>query len=554
MRPRQRRFLYYVAAFAVAFLVYTVAYSWAMAAFEGESRSLVQSALTVVETFTTTGYGEDANIWSSPQVIGLVIAMQFTGVFFIFMALPLFVAPWLEERLTRSLPTALSDYSDHVVICSYTQRSRTLIDELEALDVEYVVVERDREEATDLMEDDVPVVHGNPESADALEGACLSDARALVADVDDETNASIALAADEAIGEADVRIITFVENPDVAEYHRYAGADHVFTPRELIGKSLANKVSTAATAEVEDAVEIGENFEIAELPVQPGSELDGVRVADSEIRERTGANVIGAWFRGEFVSPPDPDDVIDGRTVLLVAGHDDELEALNELTRSERRRLRQGQVLICGYGEVGSTIKQSVTAAGLPCVAIDLDDKPGVDIVGDVTEADVLEQAGIHEASTVILALSDDTVAIFATLVIRQLDVDVEVVARANATDSIRKLYRAGADYVLALSTVSGRMLAATILEGQVMSVGQQIEVIRTGVGRLAGETLAEADIRARTGCTVVAVARNGSTLTGLDPDFRFERGDRAVVIGPDDGIARFSSLTGDTDTVPVQR
>jgi hypothetical protein len=25
-------------------------------------------------------------------------------------------------------------------------------------------------------------------------------------------------------------------------------------------------------------------------------------------------------------------------------------------------------------------------------------------------------------------------------------------------------------------------------------------------------------------------------------------------VIGPDDGIARFSSLTGDTDTVPVQR
>jgi Trk K+ transport system NAD-binding subunit len=122
----------------------------------------------------------------------------------------------------------------------------------------------------------------------------------------------------------------------------------------------------------------------------------------------------------------------------------------------------------------------------------------------------------------------------------------VEVVARANETDSIRKLYRAGADYVLALSTVSGRMLASTILEGQVMSVGQQIEVVRTDVGRLAGQSLAEADVRARTGCTVVAVARDGQMETGLGPDFRLQRGDEAVVIGPDEGIASFSTLTGE--------
>ena len=542
MNRLRRRTGYYVALLVGSLLGFAVLYHVGMFYFEGERNTFLHSLQVVVETFTATGYGSDSP-WSTPQMNLLVMVMDIAGTFLFFLGLPVLLFPFLRDAFSTTVPTATDGIDDHVVICSFTQRSRRLIDELEGLEVPYVVVESDRDAAEDLVEDGVRVVHGDPERAETLLNAGLGEARALVADVDDETNASVALAANEALEDGGVQIITFVEDPDMADYHRYAGADHVFTPRTLIGESLAAKVNTAARAEVTDAVEIGEDFEVAELPVQPGSELDGVTVAESGIRERTGVNVVGAWFRGEFVSPPDPEDVIDGRTVLLVAGSDEDLERLNALTRSERRRLREGQVLVCGYGEVGSTVKEAVTAAGLPCTAVDVADKPGVDVVGDATERGVLERAGIHESSTVVLALSDDTLTVFATLVIRQLDVDVEIVARANETENVAKLYRAGADYVLALSTVSGRMLAATILEGEVISVGQQIEVVRTDVGLLAGETLASADIRARTGCTVVAVERDGETMTGLDPDFRFRVGDAAVVIGPDDGIAAFASV-----------
>ena len=542
MNRLRRRTGYYVALLVGSLLGFAVLYHVGMFYFEGERNTFLHSLQVVVETFTATGYGSDSP-WSTPQMNLLVMVMDIAGTFLFFLGLPVLLFPFLRDAFSTTVPTATDGIDDHVVICSFTQRSRRLIDELEGLEVPYVVVESDRDAAEDLVEDGVRVVHGDPERAETLLNAGLGEARALVADVDDETNASVALAANEALEDGGVQIITFVEDPDMADYHRYAGADHVFTPRTLIGESLAGKVNTAARTEVTDAVEIGTDFEVAELPVQPGSELDGVTVAESGIRERTGVNVIGAWFRGEFVSPPDPGDVIDGRTVLLVAGSDEDLERLNALTRSERRRLREGQVLVCGYGEVGSTVKEAVTAAGLPCTAVDVADKPGVDVVGDATERGVLERAGIHESSTVVLALSDDTLTVFATLVIRQLDVDVEIVARANETENVAKLYRAGADYVLALSTVSGRMLAATILEGEVISVGQQIEVVRTDVGLLAGETLASADIRARTGCTVVAVERDGETMTGLDPDFRFRVGDAAVVIGPDDGIAAFASV-----------
>jgi len=102
----------------------------------------------------------------------------------------------------------------------------------------------------------------------------------------------------------------------------------------------------------------------------------------------------------------------------------------------------------------------------------------------------------------------DDTLAVFATLVVRELSGDVQIIARANETGNARKLYRAGADYVLALSTVSGRMLASTILNEDVISFDQWVEVVRVPAGRLAGQSLEDADVRARTSCTVIAVER----------------------------------------------
>jgi len=544
MNRRRRRLLYYLAAFVAAIVVYTGLYSWAMPIFENESRSVFESLLVVVETFTTTGYGEDA-IWDSPQLIGLMVAMQFTGVFFIFMALPLFVAPWIEATLSTSPPTRNDEIDDHVVVCSMTNRTDALIDELEILEVPYLVVEADRDAAIDLVEDDFPVVHADPETSVGLEGAGVDRAQAVVCDLDDETNAAVALQARQLNPENDLQVITFAEDPDLGRYHRYAGADTVLTPRQLIGESLASKVTTSVTTEVGDAIEIGEDIEIVELPVQAGAPLAHTSIAESGIRERTGANVIGAWFRGEFVTPPSPDAVIDDRTVLLVVGEEAQLERLKRLTLSEERRLRRGQVVICGYGEVGGTVQRAVSSAGISCTVVDVQDIPGVDVVGDVTEPEVLETAGVGEASTVILALSDDTLAIFATLVVRQLAPEVEIVARANDVDSVQKLYRAGADYVLALSTVSGRMLASTILEEDVITYDQQVEIVRMGVGELAGQSLAGANIRAETGCTVVAVERGDAILTDLEASFTFEDGDEVVVAGPDDGIAEFSTLVG---------
>ena len=539
----RRRTVYSSVVLAVLMLGYAVVYDYAMSTFENEQRTFLHSLQVVVETFTTTGFGSDSP-WISPELNLLVILMDLTGVALIFLALPALLFPLLEETLRTTPPTETQDLSEHVVICTYTARGETLVAELDNRGIEYVLVEPDRETAVELYDAGYTVIHADPESADALAGACAASATAVIADASDEIDASIVLAAREAAPGA--QVVSVVEDPDSAEYHRLAGADTVLSPRQLVGESLAAKVVAGISQELAGAVEIAEDFEIAELSVHQGSELVGTTLAESDVGERTGANVIGAWFRGIFESPPSPDATLDGSTILLVAGNESQLERLQSLTQSGVRGHETGAVVIVGHGRVGSTAASELAAADVPYTVVDREAGSSVDVVGDATDPDVLREAGIDDARTLLLGLPNDTTTVFATLVARELNPEIEIVARAQETGNTRKLYQAGGDFVLALATVSGRMLASTVLvTEEFVSPASQVDIVRTRAPELAGRSLAEADVRAETGVTVVAVERNGDTVTELDPEFTFEANDEVLITGTDEDISRFNVAMG---------
>jgi Trk K+ transport system NAD-binding subunit len=536
----QRRTVYYSLLLIGVMLIYATLYHHGMRIYEGEYLSYLHSLQVVVETFTTTGFGSDAP-WDSPEMNALVIIMDLTGVALIFMALPVLAFPLLEDVLSTTVPKSVDNgLEDHVVICSYTPRAEALIAELESWDVDYVIVEPDRDRATELYEDEYRIIHEDPESVTGLEQAGLPSSRALVADVSDQVDASIVLTAKEVA--EDVPIISVVEEPDRRAYHRLAGADEVLSPRPLLGESLASKVTTSVTADLGGAVEIGDDFEIAELPIHRGSQLVGTTLAESGIREQAGVNVIGAWFRGEFETPPSPEATLTNGTVLLVTGREDQLERLKELTLSEVRRFDRGNTVVIGYGQVGRTITSALDEAGLPYTVVDQTQMEDVDVVGDAIEPETLQEAGIDSARSAILALPDDTTAEFATLVIRDVSPQTEIIARAEETESVQKMYRAGADYVLSLATVSGRMIASTILDDEdVLSLDQQVDVVRTSAPELVGQTIGDALVRTKTGCTVVGVERDGTVITDVGPDLRVESGDELIIAGTDDGIRRFN-------------
>jgi len=360
-----------------------------------------------------------------------------------------------------------------------------------------------------------------------------------VTDVSDQVDASIVLAAKELSPE--VRVISVVEDPERERYHRLAGADEVLSPRSLLGESLAAKVTTALQTDLGEAVAIGDSLQLAEVSVPHGSSLAGSTLAESRIGERAGVNVIGAWFNGEFDAAPPPNATLSAGTVLLVSGRSDQLERLVELTNSATRRFGAGETVVIGYGQVGRTVAEAVADADLPVTVVDREDAEGVDVVGDATDPETLRAAGVEAAQTVVLALPDDTTTEFTTLVVRDLAPNTQVLARVEEAASVRKMHRAGADYVLSLATVTGRMSASTVIEGRdVLSLNQQIEVVRSRVPRLTGRTIGRANVREATGCTVIAIERDDETVTEIGPDTRIEPDDELVVVGTDEGIRAF--------------
>lgn len=536
----RRRTLYYSVLLVAVMLGYAVLYRQGMRAYEGDPITLLHAIQVVVETFTTTGYGSDSP-WQSPIMNVFVIIMDLTGVVLIFMALPVFAFPLLEQALSTSVPTSVEDdLENHVVICSYTTRAEALIEELDSWGVAHVIVESDRDRATELYEDGHRVIYADPTSVEGLENARLGAARALVADVSDEVDASIVLAGRELTD--DVQIVSVIEEPERRNYHRLAGADDVLSPRPLLGQSLASKVTTSLTTELGGAVEVAEDFEVAELLLRRGSELVGTTLAESGIREQAGVNVIGAWFQGEFETPPSPSAELTDGTVLLVAGRENQLEQLKELTLAKIRRFTSGETIVIGHGEVGSTVTAALDEESLPYTVVDRTEMEGADVVGDATEPETLRAAGIDDARSAVLAIPDDTTTEFATLVIRDVSPETEVIARVEELQSVQKMYQAGADYVLSLATVSGRMIASTILEDEdVLSLDQQVEVVRVSAPELVGQTIGDALVRSKTGCTVVGVERDGTVVTNVGPEFGIEAGDELVIAGTDDGIRRFN-------------
>ncbi|WP_049981372.1 potassium channel family protein [Halolamina rubra] len=536
--PARRAGLYLLGT-AVVMLVYAVLYQLGMARLEGIDVRFIESLHVVAETFTTVGYGEQAAQWESTAMLALMIAMQFTGVALIFLTLPAFVLPLFAEALASGPPREY-DGEDHVVICAFSPTVDTLVTELGARGQPYVVVESDPDTVEELQADGVEVVQGDPEDGDTLSAVSADDADAVVAAAGDETNASVILAAQHVAPET--RVLSLVEDESHADYHRYAGADELIQPRNVLGESLAGKASSAVSTDLDGAVEIAADLEISELLIQPGSPLDGSTIGGCGVHDLQGTHIVGAWFRGEFVSPPGPNRVIDEYTVLLVVGPEDGVEAMKRRSLAEDNP-PQGHITVAGYGVVGSAVAEAITAAGLSVTVVDIEDQPGVDVVGDVTDPMTLEDADLASSEAIVLALSDDTTALFAALVAKQVAPETGIIARANEDDSTPKLYRAGAKYVLSLPTVSGRMLASKLLDEEVITPETQVEVVRREAPALVGRTLGQADVRARTGCTVIAVERGGRTLTSVGPDLRVRDGDTLVVAGDDDAIDAFAEL-----------
>ncbi len=529
MKEWRRRFLGALLFVSVLVLVYTVIYQWAMFAFEGQERSFFASLQVVIESLTTAGFGGDTDAWNTPQMHVLVIIFNLTGVVLVFLALPLFLFPMLRQALDRPLPTR-SDLSNHVIICGHSRRDEVLTAELADANIPYLYIEENRDIVRMLQEQGTPAIAGDAEQVETFEAANIEAARAVVADINDATNPTVILSADRA--NPAIPIYSVIHQSEAAQYHRLAGADEVIEAPRVLGESLGTRAVTSFAEKFQHTLDVDTPLDVTEILVEEGSELIGETIRDSEALREMDITIFGGWFGGKFIISPDPDTIIQENSILLVSGQIDAFADVQ--TRAlPTHEDDPPRVIICGHGVVGNVVEETVGNYTIEATVLDAVDGPGVDIVGDVTEVATLEAAEINRARAVVLALDEDATTIFATLIINDIAPDVEIIARVHQEDNVWKLYNAGADFALSMSTITGEMLASLLIHDREIIIPQSsFEFVRTKAPAIAGQTMAEADIRANTGCTVVAVERDGELIDQIGPTFELAAGDVLIAAG----------------------
>lgn len=306
------------------------------------------------------------------------------------------------------------------------------------------------------------------------------------------------------------------------------------SPKHRLGKSLADRLHSVVS--VGEA--LGEGVEIAEFSIGADSEFCGRSFEECLAVEEEGASILGAWLRGDFVTDVAPEEYVDENTSLLVAGPASALETVAERTYGKRSRATTDhqQVVVAGRGVAGLTTTAILQGTALSLTVVDLEEKKGVDVVGDVTEEATWREADIASADAAVITMTDDRQALHATLVARALNEEIELVVAANAVENTSRFYQAGADYVLSLPKVSGRMVALDVFEENVMGLSERLRFART---TLSGPVGADD----RESVSVVAVERDGDLLEG-ETELRGD--DRIVVAGTEEAVRAFVRTHGD--------
>ena len=163
-----------------------------------------------------------------------------------------------------------------------------------------------------------------------------------------------------------------------------------------------------------------------------------------------------------------------------------------DLTQGFRRRRMQKKIdamqnhyIVCGAGQTGTSVIRELTGTDRPCVAIEHNQQhiaalegvfPDVAVLhGDCSDDETLTRAGVQRAAGIVVCTDDDKNALVTTVLARQMNPKVRIIARATSDKAASRLRQAGADGVVSPAQIGGARLANELIRPGVVSFFDQM-------------------------------------------------------------------------------
>ena len=241
--------------------------------------------------------------------------------------------------------------------------------------------------------------------------------------------------------------------------------------------------------------------------------------------------------------------VTPARVLFLILLVGTTLEILAQRSRDAYRRSRwrrnlNDHIVICGFGVKGRSALRTLLDKGVTREEVVVIDESrearehatgwGLAIVcGSAASTEVLRQAGIEDARSVIVAVNRDDTAVLVTLTTRELNPKATIVAAVREEENVHLLRQSGATSVITSSDAAGRLLGFAVQQPRVtevledlMRVGQGLDIAEHEVGEDEAGSIRNLEIPG----PVVAVVRGEDLMRFDDPRAAaLQAGDRIV-------------------------
>lgn len=222
--------------------------------------------------------------------------------------------------------------------------------------------------------------------------------------------------------------------------------------------------------------------------------------------------------------------------------------------------------IICGYGRIGREVCQSLR--GNNFIIIEKDEDKAQDakndgflvLKGDATQDEILIEAGIKKSVSIICALTDDALNVFITLSSRVLNPHINIIARADRSQSVEKLKRAGAHMVIAPYVIGGRRMATAATQPFVLdfldtvlhddNFDLKLEQILAVPGcELINESIQTSHIRDKSGAIIIAIKKvgDGEFITNPKGSDYIESGDMLIALGNNKQLDMLKKMSGNS-------
>jgi voltage-gated potassium channel len=321
-----RRFGYAIGAMVGVLFFGTIAFHAVLdeAWLQSFYRAVVSSSLTGLDTVPPN---DSARIVTIVLVLAGITIFAYIGSLLVeAIARGVIGGMWADRRRRR----AIEALRDHYIICGFGRVGRRVAEEFRHEDAPCVVLDFSPEAKEAAEEAGVLFIEGNGTDDDDLREAGLERARGLIAASDDDAdNLYITLSARSV--KDDLFIVARASNEDAAKKLRLAGADRIVQPYQAAGRVMANLILRPQVTAFVDVVTTasGNDLRFEEIEVTTACGQGGKSIRDLDIRKETGALVVALRKRdGTFDTTPTPEAVLDIGDVLIAAGTEEELRAL----------------------------------------------------------------------------------------------------------------------------------------------------------------------------------------------------------------------------------